>query len=455
MDALVGLALMAAAALVLGAQAWTRRRHPRPVTHPQVAARVTGRTAGAGPSATRPTAGQVGRGASRLFGFGSRSTEAAGGYAHDGPYLVVGLTATGLNPARDAVVELALLSTDPAGQILDQYHTLVNPVDRPLGEQRLHGLPEPALRSAPTFADLTALVLDRFDGAVVVSHFGELVEQFLTTELLRTGVLIQAVPALSTFRLGQQTFPVPNLHLATLAGHLGVTGQRPDTALGQARVVAAALPPILARHGAALRYPVAPPLRHHPADRPAPTARVRPRPAPSATRVAWLADLMARLPMSALEANDARMAAYLDMVTRMLTDGRVVTDEVRLVAGQLAAGGNSAGQIAAVGHRLLESIRRTVFDGPALTQTQLRHLRAAATSLGAPSYFDDLVPPPAPPAPEPGSGSFARPVRKPLPPPPAPHLPRCGRCLALGHYTSDCPRRDSGTAVAAIGPIRG
>lgn len=424
---------------------------PQPMPAPAPASPPTIRTRaprGDGPGVRAPAsvpAAQARPTRTRLFAPGAPGLTP--GVAHDGPYAVVGYVTTGFTPVRDRIVDIAVLHLDHTGTVLGQYSTHLDPGAavlplhlEPLAQQ---------LYGAPSFARVAPHLMHLLDGRVVVAHHADFLEQFLDAHLMEAGILAHTHPALDTATLARSTFDTPNQRLGTLAHAVGSPAVVGRSALDDAWAVAALVPPLLDRHRRTLRYPV-------PADGdptrvvlagPTGVTQDGPRPDP------WLVGIFAAASGLARELNDTRVARFLDVLTAQLLQGRLVVEEVRSLTRTLVTAGYNADDLRGIQERLLESLRRAAFAQKGPIGPRLHHLRATAASVGIPGYFDDLIPATRPPAPKPGSGSFSRPVRKPLPPAPPAHLPRCGHCLEMGHYTSQCPKRERGP-VRAIDPIR-
>ena len=423
---------------------------------------ATGRSAGSGgpesggPQTAGPEAGRVGSapvpsGRTALFAYGGPTP---GGLRLPGPYAVVAIRTNGFTPMRDHIVELAVVGVDARGRVEGEpFVTLLEPPGGRSGATFLHGLESAGLRFAPGFADAARLFLARIEGRIVVTHQARLVEQFLAAEFLAAGMLVPTSPALDISSLTRLTFATPNYRLRTLAAHLELRAPRGGAALDEARLVAAILPRLLARLGRDLTYPV-PLTTVHDIPRGAARPAPRPRPVVPDTLEPWLDALMTRLAAGATETNDPRVAAYLEALTDVVSRGRTATDESAELAAMLARSGYPAGQIRTILERFLESLRQAAFEESRISPAHLRHLRAVAVSVGIPTYFDDLIPPPAPVAPPPGSGTFSRPVRKPPPVKAPPRLPRCGHCLGVGHWTANCPRLRGSGGRGAVGPVR-
>ncbi|GAB48087.1 DNA polymerase III subunit epsilon [Mobilicoccus pelagius] len=387
------------------------------------------------------------RGRTRLFGLGGVGADGAfGGTRHTGGYAVLGYRTTGFTPVRDRLVAIAVLHVDARGTVEGRHDGYLSPGVAPI-PPHLVGMTD-RIHEAPSFARAAPHLLALLEGRVVVAHDVEFLEAFLDAHLMEAGVLAPSIPALCTRQLGLTTFPTRNHRLSTLARAVGSAVVVGRSAVDDAYAVAAVLPAILRAHGERLTYPCE--AAGDPRRIVLPAGRV---PAPGGDAPdPWLADLFARTSGLARELNDVRVARFVDVLVPLLLQGRLVPEEVRGLTRLMVAAGYGAAELRQIQERLLELLRRAAFEHERIGARGVSRLRTTAASVGIPGYFDDLVPPEPPPAPEPGSGSFSRPVRKPLPPAPMPHLPRCGHCLEIGHYTSACPRRERGP-VRAISPI--
>lgn len=456
MEGLLGLLLLGIAATVLISMGRSRRgpgrqalggllsQGPSPVTLPDA---IIVDQDGAPAPANAPA--RATRCATDVLRYGGGSGP---GVPHTGGYAALGLLTTGYAAMKDAVVELAVLRMDAQAQVTGMFSTLIRPGHGDPAADTLGTINTDDLLAAPTFEQVAPVLLEQLSGVVVVVHRGGHVGPFLAARFLQAGMLPDPLPALTLDRFGPGPFGTPNLRAATLARRLGIDHPVPATAQDQARLVAACLPTVLARSGCSLRYPC-PPVDPAAGSAVVPNTVLtrgsgggrRNHPIPAVT-VPFLAELLALAPIGAQEMNDPHVAAYLEDVATLLVQGRIVKSELGDLAQRMARAGTGTDQLRDISARFLESLRAASFRRTSLTSTEVRHLRAAATSLGVPGYFDDLMPAPAPQVPPPGSGSFARPVRKPPPQPPPPQLPRCGNCLHVGHYASACPMPGAGRA---------
>jgi DNA polymerase III epsilon subunit-like protein len=355
---------------------------------------------------------------------------------HAGAYAVVDVETTGFSPRQgDRVIEIAVARVDADGRIEDEFATLINPEGRDTGPVFVHGISNEAAAKAPTFAQVAPEILDRLDGAVVVAHNAPFEERFLAVEFARSGHRSLRMPALCTLWLGQQTFNTPNHKLGTLARHAGVPVVDKHAALGDVRAVAGLLPQMLDRYGEPVHYGCPPYGGSVPRTNPSPALVTRAVELRKGTE-GWMHSLMARLPMSANEADDAAVEAYLDAMGEVLADGKIVGEEAKWLAKLAGNAGMGASQVAALNERFLESLRDAAFEDDVLTAAELRQLTGAAKALGVSDYFDDLEPT----ATASGIASTEQSsTRKSVPAATPKRTRRCGHCRIPGHYRTRCP----------------
>jgi DNA polymerase-3 subunit epsilon len=106
----------------------------------------------------------------------------------------------------------------------------------------------------------------------------------------------------------------------------------------------------------------------------------------------WMTSLMARLPASTTDVDDAAAEVYVDALAEVLADGKLTGEEARHLAGLAGAAGMGGEQVATLNRRFLDLMRETALDDDVLTRTELRQLTGAAKALGEPGYFDALEP---------------------------------------------------------------
>lgn len=168
---------------------------------------------------------------------------------------MVDLETTGLDPAEDRIVEVAVVTTDAAGAAVEEWRSLVQPGRDP-GPTEVHGLTAAALADAPRYDEVATELARRLRGTTVVAHNLAFDAAFLAAEQARrgpgggTGPWEAPAPGLCTLELARRVLPGPDGY--SLAACCEATGVRLDdahTALGDARATAGLLAALLDRLG--------------------------------------------------------------------------------------------------------------------------------------------------------------------------------------------------------------
>ncbi len=111
---------------------------------------------------------------------------------------VLDVETTGLLSA-DRVVEVAVVTVNRHGAVVDEFECLTNPLRDP-GPTWLHGLTPSALRDAPLFEDIAPHLAALLDGAVVAAHNLRFDRRLLGYEFDRSGIDIDWGDGLDTLR---------------------------------------------------------------------------------------------------------------------------------------------------------------------------------------------------------------------------------------------------------------
>lgn len=254
-------------------------------------------------------------------------------------FVVLDCETTGLHVgAQHRIVELALLTTDARGEILDSWSTLLCP-DRDLGPTGVHGIRAREVTDAPRFGDVLGDVCERLAGHVLVAHNARFDRAFIENELTRAGVGVAPLPMVCTMELASRlAIGGTRRRLVDCCASLGLPAP-PHTALGDAEATAAILASYLARYGAADAL-VKGRLRRRdewPAD--GPRAHAKPREAAPSLQAerSPLADLIERADLPPGR-DGADETAYLEVLGRAIEDRRldsVERDELVATAGML------------------------------------------------------------------------------------------------------------------------
>jgi DNA polymerase-3 subunit epsilon len=149
-------------------------------------------------------------------------------------YAVVDIETTGGNAGNGSITEIAILITD-GEEILDRYTTLVNPMRPiPLFVEKLTGITDAMVSSAPIFADVAREVYDLLQGKVFVAHNVNFDFSFISHQLQQHGYRLQS-RKLCTVRLSRKIFQnLPSYSLGNLCRSLEIKLTNRHRAMGDA-----------------------------------------------------------------------------------------------------------------------------------------------------------------------------------------------------------------------------
>jgi DNA polymerase-3 subunit epsilon len=150
-------------------------------------------------------------------------------------YAVIDLEATGGKPGQERIIEVAIFMFD-GRRIVDQFISLVRPeVPIPPFVQKLTGIREQDVRTAPRFHEVAKRIVQMTEGAVFVAHNAPFDYRILREEFARLGYDFQRV-VLDTIPLSEKFLPgMPAYGLSTLCTELNIPHTRKHRADGDAR----------------------------------------------------------------------------------------------------------------------------------------------------------------------------------------------------------------------------
>jgi DNA polymerase III epsilon subunit-like protein len=247
-------------------------------------------------------------------------------------YIVVDVETTGFAAdGADRIVEVAVLRCRPNAGIVDRFVTLVDP-QRSMGATRVHGIDAATNRGAPTFRAIAPALRRRLENGVIVAHNSRFDLAFLNAELGRAGLAPPDAPTLCTMgltaRLGIDT---RGRSLSACCQYFAISRGRAHGAEDDARATANLLLYLL-RQANAQGMDTLTDLGCAPAPQPRSQASVSvgpactgpPRPGRVSARLATAAGHLGdQSPI-----RDVDLAAYLDLLDRVLLDRVLTTSEV-------------------------------------------------------------------------------------------------------------------------------
>lgn len=138
------------------------------------------------------------------------------------PFALVDCEMTGLDPERDALLEIAVARV-VGGAVVERFETLVHTgVPIAEGAAALHGIDAAALVGAPAFAAVAPLLERMLDGAVPVMHGVDLDVAFLDRAFEAAGLVRRIGPTLDTVRLARRAVHARQYGLSALCRALAI-----------------------------------------------------------------------------------------------------------------------------------------------------------------------------------------------------------------------------------------
>lgn len=152
-------------------------------------------------------------------------------------FAVIDLETTGIHPNHhERVVEIAVVHVNGAGQVLNEWASLINP-KRHVGATEIHGITAADLLDAPTFDDIAGDLVELLRGKVLVAHNLQFDISFLRSEFERTGAHVPITPAcgLCTMQLALEYLNTKRRTLEACCDAIGYQFCNAHSALADAR----------------------------------------------------------------------------------------------------------------------------------------------------------------------------------------------------------------------------
>lgn len=157
----------------------------------------------------------------------------------DATFVVVDLEATGSNPRSDQLIEVGMVRLQGMRPRW-RYDSLVKPsIPIPAWIQRLTGIRESSVETAPAFEEIAPDVMEGLADAIFVAHNVDFDLPFLYSHLRAEGFRPPHCSRLCTVNLARRALPdAPGYRLDTLSEHLGISLDRHHRAIDDADATA-------------------------------------------------------------------------------------------------------------------------------------------------------------------------------------------------------------------------
>ena len=292
-------------------------------------------------------------------------------------FAIVDLETSGLEPGNARVIEIAILLVNSKGEIHEEYATLINPGNGQVGPTFIHHITEEAVLTAPTFQEVAGDILKRFENRIIVAHHAAFEDKFLAAEFKRAGIKLPPLPALDTLWLSRESLDLPNYKMQTVLQHFGVEEIDLHTALGDVRAMNKILPTLLSQ-AASILYPTG----HSELPVVALSGKQK-------TRVTnlkkgekgWINSLLEKLPESGSSVNSEIESDYLDLLSQVLADGKIIGDEAKALSKLAGEAGLGRNQVIQLHESFIQQLRKQAEADGNVDAQELKQIENAIKSL--------------------------------------------------------------------------
>ena len=292
-------------------------------------------------------------------------------------FAIVDLETSGLESGNARVIEIAILLVNSKGDIQEEYATLINPGNGQVGPTFIHHITEEAVLTAPTFQEVAGDILKRFENRIVVAHHAAFEDKFLAAEFKRAGIKVPPLPALDTLWLARQVVDLPNYKMQTVLQHYGVEETDLHTALGDVRALNKVLPTLI-NQGTSILYPTG----HSVLPQVAPSGKQK-------TRVTnlkkgekgWINSLLEKLPESGSSVTTEIESDYLDLLSQVLADGKIIGDEAKALSKLAGEAGLGRNQVVQLHESFIQQLRKQAEADGNVDAQELKQIENAIKSL--------------------------------------------------------------------------
>jgi DNA polymerase III epsilon subunit-like protein len=292
-------------------------------------------------------------------------------------FAIVDLETSGLEPGNARVIEIAILLANSTGEVQEEYATLINPGNGQVGPTFIHHITEEAVLSAPTFKEVAGDILKRFENRIIVAHHAAFEDKFLAAEFKRAGIKMPPLPTLDTLWLSRQVVDLPNYKMQTVLQHYGIEEIDLHTALGDVRALNKILPTLIKQAS-----PILFPTGHSELTEIEPSGMQK-------TRVTnlkkgekgWIHSLLEKLPENGSEVTSEIEADYLELLSQVLADGKIIGDEAKALSKLAGEAGLGRNQLDALHRAFVKQLRAQAATDGIVDPSELKQIENAIKSL--------------------------------------------------------------------------
>lgn len=294
-------------------------------------------------------------------------------------FAVIDLETTGLFPERyDRIIEIAIITLNSQGGIIDSYETLVNP-ERDLGPTHIHQISAGMVYEAPRFNDIAGDVVQYLAGKHLVGHNISYDYRFLKHEFKRLNMDIPESQLSCTLNISRKVEPdLPCRKLESLCQYFNITNENKHSAFSDCYATAMLFQTLLRKHQ--LEFPQInvngdqfwPEL-------PVNNIQYKRKQYVKKEKGNYISHLIGRLPNSSFA--EVESLDYLNLLDHILADRRISTQESEALFEFAAIHALSKQAVISLHHTYLNNIVKIALLDGVITKVEMNDIREIAEIL--------------------------------------------------------------------------
>lgn len=296
-------------------------------------------------------------------------------------FVVLDTETTGFNK-NDRVIEIACIVFS-AGEVIDEYSTLINP-NRDVGKTQIHGIRPSMISSAPIFSEIANDILRILQNRILIAHNLAFDSRMLKQEFDKLGIDLNLGRGFCTMTEVSRIYSAQNSSLEKACSIFDIAQDDAHHALGDARATLKlfeALKPDLEK---------VEPINnmYQPSQVPSRTLNRKAFEPTSPKPISRILSITRKVPFPS---TDERFIAYLQVLNLVLEDLVITSDEMNeLESWSLQLGINDNERIKLHFDYLDSFVQATLRDG-VITIEEMEMLEKIATSLKIPLKVPEVA----------------------------------------------------------------
>jgi len=302
-------------------------------------------------------------------------------------FAILDIETTGFSPKTgDKILEIAIITTDLSGNVVDEYETLINP-QRAVTAGHIHGITAGMVMDAPKIQEVLDDIAFHLNGKTIVGHNIDFDLRFINHELSMYYANETRLPGVCTLKLSRKLLPsipvrtlesfcqyfdipAPEIHSAACDGHATLTLFHTFREMMLERMP-------LEQFLEEIHHPVITPVKN-------PPAGIRYKRSDAGCRAETeqnrLNRLISRLPSN--PSDPVPVIQYLNILDDIMADRKVTEAEVRQLSGLIDEFHISRDQAINIHREYLRKLVRVYWLDRHLSDAEINDLKVVASLLG-------------------------------------------------------------------------